>query len=54
MLPYEQIENIGLDYNLEQFVASIRIKQAAGYSGDLCSAGSLEYVTFWADWNKRL
>ena len=48
---YEQIENIGLDYNLEQFVASIRIKQAAGYSGDLCSSGSLEYVAFWADWN---
>jgi hypothetical protein len=50
-ISYEQIENIGLDYNLEQFVASIRIKRPGGYSGDLCSAGSLEYVTFWADWN---
>lgn len=47
---YEQLESVGLDYNLEQFVASFRIKKAAGYSGDLCSAGSLEYVAFWADW----
>ncbi|MEP6748466.1 MAG: hypothetical protein ABJB86_12115, partial [Bacteroidota bacterium] len=48
---YEQIENVGLDYNLEQFVASFRVKRPGGYSGDLCSSGSLEYVAFWADWN---
>ena len=48
---YEQIESIGFDYNLEQFIASIRIKRPAGYSGDLCTAGSLEYISFWADWN---
>ncbi|HEX5152128.1 MAG TPA: hypothetical protein VFW07_11825 [Parafilimonas sp.] len=48
---YEQIESVGFDYNLEQFIASIRIKRPAGYSGDLCTAGSLEYVSFWADWN---
>ncbi|MEO6851915.1 MAG: hypothetical protein ABI203_00540 [Mucilaginibacter sp.] len=50
---YEQLESLGLDYNLEQFVASFRVKRPAGYSGDLCSAGSLEYVTFWADWNNN-
>src|ERR1700744_74856 len=48
---YEQLENVGLDYNLEQFVASFRIKRKGGYSGDLCSSGSFEYVAFWADWN---
>jgi hypothetical protein len=48
---YEQIEQTGLDYNLEQFVASFRVKKPVGYSGDLCSSGSLEYVAFWADWN---
>ncbi|MGN6530334.1 MAG: hypothetical protein ACTHK0_01095 [Ginsengibacter sp.] len=48
---YEQIEQVGLDYNLEQFVASFRVKRPGGYSGDLCSSGSLEYVAFWADWN---
>lgn len=50
---YEQIENLGLDYNLEQFVASFRVKRPAGYSGDLCSSGSLEYVAFWADWGNN-
>ena len=50
---YEQLESIGLDYNLEQFVASFRVKQSAGYSGDLCTSGSLEYVAFWADWNNN-
>ncbi|MBB6500619.1 hypothetical protein [Pedobacter cryoconitis] len=50
---YEQLESIGLDYNLEQFVASFRIKRAAGYSGDLCSKGSLEYVAFWVDWGNN-
>ncbi|MDB5009531.1 MAG: hypothetical protein JWQ06_320, partial [Mucilaginibacter sp.] len=48
---YEQLENVGLDYNLEQFVASFRIKRPGGYSGDLCHGGSMEYVAFWADWN---
>ena len=48
---YEQLENLGLDYNLEQFVATFRIKRQGGYSGNLCSSGSIEYVAFWADWN---
>ncbi len=50
---YEQLENVGLDYNLEQFVATFRIKRQGGYSGDLCSAGSTEYVAFWADWDNN-
>jgi hypothetical protein len=52
-IAYEQLESLGLDYNLEQIVASFRIKKPAGYSGDLCSNGSLEYVAFWADWGNN-
>ena len=48
---YEQIENIGLDYNLEQFVASIRIKRQQVIQVIFAAAEALEYVTFWADWN---
>jgi len=40
-----------LDYNLERFIATFRIKQSIGYSGNLCSAGSKEYIAFWADWD---
>jgi len=50
---YEQLESVGLDYNLEQFVASFRVKRPSGYSGDLCTKGSLEYVAFWADWGNN-
>lgn len=48
---YEQLEAVGLDYNREEFVATLVIKRPIGYSGDLCTKGSLEYVAFWADWN---
>ena len=48
---YEQLENVALDYNLERFVASFRIKRPGGYAGNLCTSGSVEYVSFWADWN---
>jgi hypothetical protein len=48
---YEQLETLGLDYNLERFVATFRIKRPVGYSGDLCNAGSKEFVAFWADWD---
>jgi hypothetical protein len=48
---YEQIECLGLDDNLERLVATFRIKRPTGYSGDLCHAGGVEYVAFWADWD---
>jgi hypothetical protein len=48
---YEQLECLGLDESFERLVASFRIKRPAGYSGDLCHAGSQEYVAFWADWD---
>jgi hypothetical protein len=51
---YEELECLGIDDVIpERLVATFRIKQSAGYSGDLCHAGSFEYVAFWADWDDK-
>lgn len=52
---FEQLDSVALEArpNSEQLVATFRIKQNAGYSGNLATAGSLEYVAFWADWDNR-
>jgi hypothetical protein len=50
---YEELTDVGLDYNKEQFVASVHVKKSSGYSGNLCGAGSYEYVAFWADWDNK-
>lgn len=49
---YEELECVGLDPALSggSLVASFEVKQSSGYSGPPCSAGSTEYVAFWADW----
>jgi hypothetical protein len=47
---YEELNCLGLDYNREWLVGTFVVKKPSGYSGSLCSAGSKEYVTFWADW----
>lgn len=46
---YEELECVGLDNNTEQLVASFRVKRSNGYSGGPCTAGSTEFVAFWAD-----
>ena len=49
---YEQIECLGIDDTTpERLVATFRIKRPTGYSGNLCQAGSQEYIAFWADWD---
>ncbi|MGA3130339.1 MAG: hypothetical protein ABSD59_06035 [Terracidiphilus sp.] len=50
---FEQLDCVGLEGvpGFERLVATFRIKESAGYSGNLCSAGSYEYVAFWADWD---
>jgi hypothetical protein len=50
---YEQLECLGLDgaYGFEKLVATFVIKQPNGYNGGLCTAGSTEYIAFWADWD---
>ncbi len=47
---FEELECLGLDNNVDRFVASFLVKRPSGYSGGLCQAGSTEYIAFWADW----
>jgi len=48
---YEELEDVGLDRNLEKVTATYRVKLPTGFSGSFCSDGSTEYVAFWADWD---
>jgi hypothetical protein len=48
---FEQLECIGLDTNQDTLVGVLRIKLPFGYSGNPCTAGSREYVTFWGDFD---
>jgi hypothetical protein len=48
---YEQLEAIGFNQNSNMLTGVIRIKLPNGYSGGACTAGSQEYVTFWADFD---
>lgn len=52
---FEQLDCLGLEggAGFERLVATFRVKQQFGYSGDLCTAGSFEYVAFWADWEDK-
>jgi len=46
---YEELECLGLDNRAGQLVSTFRVKRPTGFSGPPCSAGSKEYVAFWAD-----
>lgn len=48
---FEELTCLGLDYSLSSLVATVKIKRPDGYGTDPCHNGSLEYVSFWADWN---
>lgn len=48
---YEQLESIGYNPVLDTLAGVIRVKKPSGYSGGPCTAGSREYVAFWADLN---
>jgi len=50
---YEELECVGLNPNQDTLVGIIRVKLSSGYSGNQCTAGSKEYVTFWADFNNN-
>ncbi|GIU71368.1 MAG: hypothetical protein KatS3mg003_0847 [Candidatus Nitrosocaldaceae archaeon] len=47
---YEELTCIGYNRDQDELVAIIKIKLPSGYSGDLCSKGSKEYVAFWVDY----
>lgn len=48
---YEDISCVGFNPNRDMLYATLRVKLNSGYSGDLCSAGSYEYVRFYVDWD---
>ena len=50
---YEELGCLGLEHQLvtDRLVATFHVKRKTGYSGPPCSAGSTEYVAFWADWD---
>lgn len=49
---YEELTCIGFDPNApDTLVGIVHVKKASGYSGGLCTKGSQEYVTFWADFD---
>lgn len=50
---YEELECVGLDEAKQSLVATFTVKLSSGYSGPPCSAGSTEYVGFWADWDDQ-
>jgi hypothetical protein len=47
---YEQLRCAGLNPQFDYVEAVVDIKQAAGYSGGICTTGSYEYVRFYADY----
>jgi hypothetical protein len=47
---FEEIECVGHHPVLSELTATIKIKRSSGYSGGLCSRGSIEYVRFFLDY----
>ena len=47
---YEQLHCIGLEARSGRLTAVFALKEGRGYSGGPSTAGSREYVAFWADW----
>lgn len=48
---WEQLTCISLDYSLRSLVATFKVKKPQGFDTDPCHNGSVEYISFWADWN---
>ncbi len=46
---YEELHCVGLDRDAERLHGVIQIKRSSGYSGDLCTNGSREYIAFYID-----
>ena len=47
---YEELDCVGLNRTTDALEAALTVKLSSGYSGDLCTSGSQEYVAFWVDW----
>lgn len=47
---WEEVTCVGFNPRMVQLEAVVSIKHETGYSGNLCSSGSTEYVRFFVDW----
>jgi len=47
---YEELTCVGYNPELNELYATFQLKQDGGFSGDLCSPGSLEYIRFFVDY----
>ncbi len=47
---FESLGCVGYNPAFKELTATVKIKRATGYSGSLCSNGSLEYVRFYLDY----
>lgn len=47
---YEEITCVGYNLDKAQLEATVHIKRATGYGGDLCGNGTVEYVRFFLDY----
>src|SRR6266436_1679862 len=46
---YEEVVCVGLQPQMDRLESVIQVKRPSGYGGDICSAGSYEYVRFFVD-----
>lgn len=46
---YEELHCVGLDRDRFVLHGVVQVKRSSGYSGDLCSQGSREYIAFYLD-----
>ncbi len=47
---FEELACVGYNSTFSELTATVRIKRASGYSGELCTQGSNEYVRFYLDY----
>ena len=50
---FEELTCIGLNTASNTLGAVFHVKKQNGFSGNMCTKGSLEHVAFWADWNNN-
>lgn len=50
---FEELNCVGFDPVNQTLVGVLTVKLPSGYSGGLCTDGSLEYVSFWVDWDEN-
>ncbi|MFT4015807.1 MAG: hypothetical protein QM668_02490 [Agriterribacter sp.] len=46
---YEEVKCVGLNRNYNLLNAAVQIKRPTGYSGGLCTKGSMEYLAYYMD-----